>query len=259
MEQKNIIPIIDCNTVVGFWPRRKVDSSLQALLKTMERYGVVRALCVSTNAIFYDYRRGNDETILMARQSNNRLLPVITVDPREYIGCFKEIELRARQGLRLFRFFPDIQGWPIRFAPFRDIVQMLNELRLPWMVSAHAIGVATEIAELVKDFSTPVILTSINYNNLSEVISVMKHVLHIHVETHKLFSPSAYELLKEHIGVERIVFGSFAPIQYFASSYMPLMRSSLSDEEKQKILCENIRTVLMTKVQQVEVVGEGAG
>lgn len=246
------MPIIDCNTVVGFWARRQVDASVNALLKTMERYGVARALCVSTTAIFYDYRQGNEEMLSIARQTNFRLFPVATVDPREYANCFNEIELRARQGWKLFRFFPDLQGWSVRYAPFRDIVQLLSELKLPFMIPAHAIGVATEIAELVSEFQTPVILTTINYNNLSEAISVMKHVRHIYIETHKLFSVGAYEILREHVGVERLVFGSFSPVQYFASSYLPLIHSSLADDEKRKILCENIRLMLGTKTERAE-------
>ncbi len=252
MSQGQAIPIIDCNTVVGFWTRRQVDTSVDALLKVMERYGVARALCVSTTAIFYDYRQGNEETLSIARQTNFRLFPVATVDPREYVGCFNEIELRARQGWRLFRFFPDLQGWSVKYAPFRDIVQLLGDLKLPFMISAHAPGIATEVAELVSEVQAPVILTAVNYNNLSELISVMKHVKHIYIETHKLFSVGAYEILKEHVGVERIVFGSFAPVQYFASSYLPLIHSSLTDDEKRKILCENIRLMLGAKTERVE-------
>ncbi|MCS7254393.1 MAG: amidohydrolase family protein [Armatimonadota bacterium] len=252
MSQGQTTPIIDCNTVVGFWVRRQVDSSAEALLKIMDKYGVVRALCVSTTAIFYDYRQGNEETLSIARRSNFRLYPVATVDPREYINCFKEIELRARQGWRLFRFFPDLQGWTVRYAPFRDIAQLLGELKLPFMLPAHATGVATEIAELVGELQVPVILTAVNYNNLSEIISVMKQTQHICIETHKLFSTGAYEILKEHVGVERIAYGSFAPVQYFASSYLPLIRSSLTDDEKRKILCENIRWILEAKGERAE-------
>lgn len=252
MNQGQTIPIIDCNTVVGFWVRRQIDSSAGALLKIMDKYGVARALSISTTAIFYDYRLGNEETLSVARQSNYRLYPVATVDPREYISCFKEIELRARQGWRLFRFFPDLQGWKIRYAPFRDIVQLLGELKLPFMIPAHAPGVPTEVAELISELQVPAILTTVNYNNLSEIISVMKQVQHIYIETHKLFSTGVYEVLKEHVGVEHIVFGSFAPVQYFASSYLPLIRSSLTDDEKRKILCENIRLVLGAKADRAE-------
>lgn len=250
MANASSIPIVDCNTVVGFFPRRHVDTTPQALLSIMDKYGVVRALCISTTGIFYDYRRGNEETLAIARNSNNRLLPVATVDPRQYLNCAEEIERRARQGWRLFRFFPDYQGWPLNFAPFREIVHQLNELQLAWMIPVQSLGAATQIADMVADLQTPVIFTRVSYSNLGEVLCVMKGMPHIYVETHLLNSPDAFEVVAATVGVERLIFGSFAPLHYFASAYMPLQYSSLSDDDKRKVLVENIRVVLQPTKSQ---------
>jgi hypothetical protein len=94
------LPIVDCNTWVGFYPRQAIDLSPQVLLSLMRRYGVARALFVHTTAVFYDARTGNDLAVQVARESGGLLLPVATLNPLQYRGMFEEVERRLQQGFQ---------------------------------------------------------------------------------------------------------------------------------------------------------------
>ena len=237
-------PIVDCNTWVGFYPRQAIDLSPQVLLSLMRRYGVARALFVHTTAVFYDARTGNDLAVQVARESGGLLLPVGTLNPLQYRGMFDEVEKRLQQGFRLFRFFPHWQGWLPKIAPFHDLVVFLNERGVPFLVDCPKVGWATEIAELARKVQIPIVLCDVSEDNLSEVLCVVKSLPNLHLETSCITQPDGFEMVCAEVGVDKLVFGSGAPLYYFASALFPLLHSSLSDEDKRKILVENLRRIV---------------
>lgn len=239
-------PVIDANTVCGFWAKRQVDISAETLARTMQQFGVARYLATSTTAIFYDFRAGNDETLALG-QKHQGLVPVATVDPRQYVDCLTEIDKRAQQGFPLFRLFPVVQEYPINFAPLHDIFAKLNELSKPAMIEIRNLGDATELAEIVALNQTPVIMSGVSHSNLGEAICVMKANSQLYIETHFLNSTDAFEVLIAEVGSDRIVFGSYSPIRYFSSAYLSVMTASISDEQKGQILGGNVRNLLAAK------------
>jgi len=238
--------IIDANTICGFWASRRIDISPEALARVMQHGGVARYLAVSTTGIFHDFREGNDEILALAQKSPG-MVPVATVDPRQYVDCFAELERRAAQGFSLFRLFPDWQGYPLNFAPLHDVLAKLNELGKPVMIAAPRMGDITALAEQVAFHQTPVILTGVNYENLGEALSVMKANAQIYLESHLLNSPDAFEVIAAEVGADRVVFGSSAPLRYFASAYLSVTTAGLSDNDKAGILGGNIRRLLAAK------------
>ncbi|MBI3920513.1 MAG: amidohydrolase family protein [Armatimonadetes bacterium] len=239
-------PIIDANTICGFWARRQTDISPDTLARLMQQAGVARYLTVSTTAIFYDFRAGNDETLALG-QKHPGLVPVATVDPRQYIDCLAEVEKRAQQGFLLFRLFPELQGYPLDFAPLHDILAKLNELNRPVMITTAKLGDATQLADMIALHQTPVIMTDVNYLNLGEAICVMKAHTHLYLETHLLNSPDAIEVLTSEVGADRLIFGSYSPLRYFSSSYLSVSAATITEEQKTQVLVGNIRNLLSAK------------
>ncbi|MER3502039.1 MAG: hypothetical protein C4295_11325 [Candidatus Fervidibacterota bacterium] len=238
------LPIVDCNTWVGFYPRQAIDMSAQTLLTLMRRYGVARALFVHTTAVFYDARIGNDLAVKVAHESGGTLLPVATLNPLQFRGITEEVERRLQQGFRLFRFFPSLQGWTPFIAPFRDLLQFLSERKVPLLVDCPQVGWATSLADLAQSLQVPVIFTDVAEENLSEVLWVMKAVPNLYLETSCLKQPDGYELAAAEVGIDRLIFGSGAPLHYFASTLYPLLHSALSNEDKRKVLVENLRGIV---------------
>jgi hypothetical protein len=234
--------IIDVNTVFGFWPKRIADIALNTLLELMDRNGIKRACTLSARGVFYDFVEGNDET-LAAAQAHPQLIPVGTVNPCHWLGCLDEAQRLIDQGVRLFRFFPQYQEWNIGQTPFRKLLrERLAAAGIAFMVPAE-MGF-TAIGEMAAGIQNPVIVESFRYSSLAEAIVVMQQVSNLYIETHLIASPNWVEVLKAEVGVERIVFGSNAPLSYLSAATAQIEHAQVPDADKELIFGGNVRRIL---------------
>src|ERR1051326_5487734 len=95
----------------------------------MARHGVEKSVAVHTTGICHSFESGNEAT-LAALSSTPSILPAATIDPRGWLN-----RLPAEiNNFRLVRFFPTLQGWPIRSLAFQDALVRVAEVGLPSMV-----------------------------------------------------------------------------------------------------------------------------
>ncbi|HEX8552036.1 MAG TPA: amidohydrolase family protein [Abditibacteriaceae bacterium] len=240
------IPILDGCTLFGPWPQHPADLAVETLAAVMARNGVVRSLALSTTGIWHDYRQGNEETVAACRANPQQLFPVATLDPRAYPEALGEADARAAQGVRLFRFFPERQCWPLRFAPFRELLQRCDALKVPVAVTTSRVGDVTELAEAVAFTQSPLLLAGVNAVNLGEAIAVMRSDAKFYLETTALLQPGALEAVRDGVpnGIERLVFASYSPLRYLSAALHPILYSTLSDEEKTLVLSGNLKRLL---------------
>lgn len=243
------IPILDGCTFFGPWPQHSADLAVETLVAGMAKHGVARSLVTSTTGIFHDYRQGNEETVAAYRAYPQQLVPVITLDPRAYPECLEEAQNRAREGFRLFRFFPERQGWPLRFAPFRELLQECDKLKVLVAVTTSRAGDVTELAEAVAFTQSPLLLAGVNSENLGEALAVMKNDAKFYLETTALLQPGALEQICAVVpgGIERLVFSSYAPLRYLSASLNTIIYSTLTEAEKTLILSGNLKRLLSNK------------
>jgi hypothetical protein len=234
--------IIDVNTVFGFWPKRKADIALNSLLAVMRERGISRACTLSTRGVFYDFLEGNRET-LEATKAHPQLIAAGTVNPCRWIGCLEEAQRLIDVGVRLLRFFPQYQEWTISQAPFRKLVrEVLAPSEVALMIPAEE-GF-TAIGDMAAGISNPVIVESFRYCSLAEAIVVMQEVPNVFIETHLINSPNWVELLKEEVGIDRIIFGSNAPLSYVSAATAQIEYAQVSTEDKALMLGGNLKRVL---------------
>ena len=238
--------IFDSCTLFGPWPRHAADLSVDALLQGMAQNNITRSLVTSTTGIYYDYRQGNSETLELAKANAAQLFPVATLDPRAYPECLTEAENRAGEGFRLFRFFPSRQNWPIRFAPFRELLHKCDELNVPVAVEISQPGDCTELAEATASLKAPLLLAGVTPGLLGEVLSVMRADTKFSVETTHLLAPDTFEMIRDAIpsGASRLIFASYSPLRYLSAALAPILTSTLSDDDKAAILGGNLKTLL---------------
>lgn len=234
--------ILDVNTVFGFYPYRKVDTSLETLKKVLDDYKA-KAFSLSLKGIFYDAKEGNEETIEILTGEDN-LYPVATYDPRAYPRDTEYLEGLTIKGFLAIAFFPRIQGWVIDFAPIRMILDMIESESLPIIFHTGGYGEITKISLLAEGIDNPVILSGVGYSNLSEAIAVAEEIDNIYIETHLLNSPDAIELVNRYIGADRLIFGSGTPILSFETAYNVIEKSSLSDDDKERIFYKNLEDLV---------------
>ena len=241
-------PIFDACTLFGPWPRHADELSLENLLGAMATNNITRSMALSTTAIFYDFRAGNTGTLEAARQNSGKLLPVATLDPRAYPACLQEAETRAGEGFRLFRFYPDRQGWPIGFAPFRELLQKCDSLGVTVAVNLSQPGAITDLADAVTFTQAPLLLAGVTSQTLGEAIAVMRGGAKFHIETTHLTAPGALEAIVEAVpnGADRLIFSSQSPLRYLSAALGPVLASALSQDQKAAVLGGNLKR-LVTK------------
>ena len=239
--------IIDSNTLFGFWPKRNLDASAETLLERMKESSISRALSVSTRGILYDFREGNDETRITCSESNQRLIPVATINPSRYFGVSEEVDRIIEMGFRIVRFFPEPQEWKISQRHFTKLLEKVSETRLIVMLPSTE-GVTT-IANTIAGIDNKVIIETIRaYPNLAELIIVLQENPNLYVETHLINSTDFIEVLISEVGQNRIIFGSGAPIHSFGSAILPVTNANTSAEAKEKILSGNILDLIEAAV-----------
>ena len=235
--------MIDACTIFGFWPKKRIDSSLEGLLKIMETHGVERFLSLSTTGIFYDDEEGNEETLRKSRECP-QIIPAATVDLRKYSGVGNRVKELLGKGFRIVRLFPDLQSWPLDYEPFLRVLEQAGKIRMPLMVPVSGLGQATQIGRLAGRFGVTVVLVGVNYGLYAEALAVMRRRGNVYIESAKFNTPDAFEVFVREVGARRIVFASHSPFSYFSSAFLPLERAEIGEEEKSLILKGNIERVL---------------
>jgi len=241
---------MDANTYFGFWPKHEVDVSIDCLRRTMDRHGVEKFVSLSLKGIFYDYEEGNQETLREAKK-DERLIPAATVDLRKYYGEGKVVRQCLEQGFKLIRLFPNLQGWPLNYAPFFRLLDEVAEAKMPLMITliiqpsgTHCLGMITDIARLTSAWRSPVIISSFDHFYYPEILSVLETNSNIHMDSSLFNTPDSYQLFASRGYAGRIVFGSNAPLYYFASASLGLDRADISEDQKKMIRSENLERLL---------------
>jgi len=261
------LDIIDINTTFGAYPGKLMYPGEDGLLAALGENGVARALTLATSGIFYNDMAGNLDTMRTCLKHDDKMIPVATINPTSHRSLQITQDL-ALQPFAFFRFFPGLQGWPTDFAPFVQVVRMLGDagkpllersIKLPtpsrgwkiWadggealMVSVEKPGDVTMLARVVADYPGRVIIEGVSAATLTETLSVMQNFEHLHIETHMLHIPDALAILRDTVGIHRVLFGSGAPGLSLPAALAYVQGSSLSESDKRAVLFENASSLL---------------
>ncbi len=230
--------LVDINTCFGKTPKRRVDWSPATLLSLLEAKAVDRALTYSLRGVLYDFITGNDETWEVC-SGHQRLIPVATIDPRRHFGCLEEVERCADRGFRVFRFFPDQQGWAINSKPFLNICEAIAEQRAAVLLPAGASGQQTLIGEVIAPFGFSIVLIGAGYGVNAETYAVTAEYDNVFAETHMFDTPGTIEGLVWVAGPHKLMFGSNSPDRYFGPAYAMVQHAELTEEDRAAILGGN--------------------
>jgi predicted TIM-barrel fold metal-dependent hydrolase len=235
--------IVDSNTFFGFSPREKVDYSLDALEGMLKKNSVAQAMSLSLRGVSFDFQEGNDETLAASKQ-RPWLIPCATIDPRRHLGCLEEIHRMREAGVKAFRFFPDVQGWPVDFLPMRNLLVEIDRLGGIAFVPAGENGMGTRTLSILDGLLVPTILVGATYVSLGEAIACLQSSPNLYLDTQQLVTPMALEVLTQEVGVDRVIFGSRAPERSLRAAIRMVADSSLSESDKAKVFSGNVLHLL---------------
>lgn len=231
--------ITDVNTLFGAYPAQHPDSDAEALVSVMQAHGVDYCLTLSTLGLFHRDAEGNAETMRACR-AHDHLIPVATLNPCHFWGQPGLIEGITNEPFEMFRFFPQFQKWPYEFAPFAEILKTLGGLpKMAIMVGVAQPGDVSRLARVVADYPHPVVIEGVSRDTLAEALTVLRGNSRLYLETHALRVPDALPLLRDAVGIGRVLFGSDAPGLSLAAALGYVRNSGLADADQAAVLGGN--------------------
>lgn len=260
LEQEPPWPLVDTNVSLFRWPfRRLPDDTTQKLVTTLRRYGVVEAWAGSLEGVFHADMKGVNERLMeeCARWSD-LLRPCGTIHPglpdweEDFRQCVDD------WGMKVLRLFPNYHGYSLDRPEVEALLLMAAKRR-----------VLVQIVVEMEDPRTQPRLFRVPPVNLAPLEQLLKRVPDVTImllNGHRTYSPTqlrrwmesgrvfvdlsmlegvgGIERLVGTVSAERVCFGSFVPLFYFAAARLKLVESRLAPEVQQAIASGNARRLL---------------
>ncbi len=235
--------IFDLDTIAGFYPRKKADISLKKLNKVLKSHIVRRSCLVSARGVFYDSRDGNEETLVWAEASRvdcfSQFTPVGTVDMRNFEGEDVYIQSLRVRGVRIWRLFPDEQGWDCTHPGFISFLDCLDGsgdiLYMPGKLSSIKSAASGRDLRIIVDT---------HFYNLTDTLFSIEPGDGFFLSTRRLHGPGVIKKICEKFGSERMLFASGSPLMSLSGALAIVRNADLSVEEEANILGGNLSQML---------------
>ncbi len=235
--------IADAYTLLGAWPETEIELSAHTLLRAMKGRGVSRALVSHASAIFYDSAIGNRENDAICGQ-HAELHPVSVLNPLRYPTCIAEAEQALAQGQRAFRLCPGEHEYPFSesVGPLRELLRSLTGASALF-VDVTRLAAPVISAGVLELLPAPVVFT-VDAGGLGTVLHAGTVSAHVRVETSRLTAGGAVEAAAAGVGIDRLIFGSGAPLRTLGSAVMSVQYAEFSEADRAAIFESNLAGLL---------------
>ena len=227
---------LDIDVLIGRFPDRPgPEGDPTAVMAMLADRGVARAAVASLRAALFDVTVGNADAMAVPDG-----VAVGTLDLRDPLGSSAELERLVAAGVRAVRFFPEEQGVEPDFPAVLHLARLAADAGLVILTGGDVRRFWRPFAGL----GTGVVFLDTHFYHLGDFLLVAADEPGFHTSTRLLTSPDGLEQVTEHVGAQRLLFGSRAPVY---EPYVPLLRlatSSLSATEKLMVAGGNARRLL---------------
>ncbi|WP_347244374.1 amidohydrolase family protein [Thermogutta sp.] len=253
-------PIVDTNVYLFGWPFRKLpDDTPEKLVTTLRRYGVVEAWAGSLEGVFHSDMRGvNERLVEECSRWPDLLRPCGTIHPglpdweEDFRQCVDD------WGIKILRLFPNYHGYSLDGPEVEGLLHMAAQRRVILQI----------VVEMEDSRTQPHLfrVPPVNLSRLERLLEKIPEVTIMLLNAHRICSPTqlrrwmesgrvfvdlsmlegvgGIERVVETVPVERVCFGSFLPLFYFAAAHLKLVESRLSPAVRQAVASENARRLL---------------
>ncbi|GAA3777719.1 amidohydrolase family protein [Micromonospora maritima] len=227
---------LDVDVLVGRYADRPGPTGdPRRVAEVLAANGIGRAAVANLRAALFDVPTGNDETAALA---GPRVLPVGGVDLRDPLGAEREVDRLAERGFRAVRLFPDEQRVEADFPSVRHVARR-----------AAAAGLVVLTGGDVRRFwrplrGTTVVFLDTHFYHLGDFVVAARDEPGFHTSTRLLNSPDALETVAEHLGVDRLLYGSRTPWYEAVVPRLRLARGNLTPTDVAAVAGGNARRLL---------------
>ena len=248
--------LIDTNVFLGRWPFRRLPLDEASLLvKRLREQGVEQAWAGSFDAVLHQDVDGvNGRLANLCRRTDEKLLlPIGTVNPalpdweEDLRRCQEKYQMRG------IRVFPNYHRYAVNDAACVKLLKLATER-----------GLFVQLVVSMEDERTQHPLVQVPHVDLAPLVEVVKGVNglrlqllnafrslrpdlllklvnagHVSVEIATLEGVAGVEELLKQVPLERVMFGSLAPLFYFEAAALKLKESKLNEGQMAAIQREN--------------------
>jgi predicted TIM-barrel fold metal-dependent hydrolase len=249
--------MIDGGVFLGEDPTVGIGSDAEELVDKLGGIGISQALAVSFEAIYYDYRRGNQATLDVCSRSNGRLLAVASINPVGYDCTSTYVEDLAQEEFLGLALFPHLQPWDWSHYSLRKLAEQAAQAGL---FLQPAVQTAADLSEMIRAFAEVDATILVRwmrrggYNNLADMLAIALDHPNVYLDVGSVTQSGGITFLADRLGADRLYFASNAPLAYEACSTFLLEAAELSDDDRSLI-----RSGTLSKVIDVELASPNSG
>ena len=231
--------IIDAYSLVGGIPIRSAQTDFPQLLSEMESTGVNHVMATSLKAIHADARKGNQYLFDQA-SDDPRILPVGVIAPLAGSNDIEEIITECIDNNAVALAFPAEQSLSFSSLVFQKTIRTAANSKLPLIAyGATKSGTPSQLAKFTSNLGCRLLFSGTIYFLLDELMAVLDGFDHVYSDTSWQTTPGAIELLVEHGGSERVLFGSGCPVRPIRPALNTVLDTDLENKVKRNILGSN--------------------
>jgi predicted TIM-barrel fold metal-dependent hydrolase len=230
--------VIDVSVLAESVSPYGINDARQALQRHGLRHGLL-AIRAARHEV------ANDRVLAAA---DERLLPVATLNPVQYLDWPAELERVLAAGVVALRFLPGVQGWSVDSEAFRAIA---GRVRVPLLLPVGRFGDATAIGAATEGHGA-VVLMGAHYSQLGDCLAALERWPHLYLETSRMAHFRAIETVVRTIGVERVLFGSGAPARPVQAALNMVLSARIDSAEMHAILGGNAARVFGLRVEEFD-------
>lgn len=249
-------PITDVHVTLSRWPFRRLPlDETPALVEALQSHGITQAWAGSFDALLHkdiasvNSRLADD----CAKHGNGVLLPFGAVNPK--LPDWEEDLRRCAEeyGMRGIRLHPNYHGYTLDDPIFAQLLQRATERKLIVQVTTamedermmHPLLQVkpVDVNPLVDMLPTVPGARIVLLNALRTVPApILPKIIgagEVYAEIASLEGVGGIANILQHMPVERLLFGSHAPLFYVESALLKLRESQISEEQLRNICNEN--------------------
>jgi len=255
--------LIDVNAYLGHFAFRQLRFNTgSTLLTMMDSAAIDQAVVSSASAITYrNVQAGNEEVAAEVRGHRDRLIPFAVINPG-YAGWRDDlVRCHEEFGMGGLRLYPNWHAYHLSDPSCLELVQAASERHMTvsiavraedprqrhWLLDVPDVALE-EIATLVQQFPQAQFLIVNGINFVRSQLGRNQNGLppNYHIEVSRLSALLQNEIgaLLDHLGPERVVFGTGMPFTYPGPALLKLQVLSASEAVKEQIAWKNAARLL---------------
>ncbi|MDZ4857479.1 MAG: amidohydrolase family protein [Candidatus Hydrogenedentes bacterium] len=254
-------PIIDVNVTLARWPTRRLPhDDTPALVKLLRSRGITQAWAGTFDGLLHKDLASANARLAddCAKHGDGVLLPFGSVNPK--LPDWEEDLRRCVEdhGMRGIRLHPNYHGYELTDAVFVHVLQMAAERKMLVQIVAsmeddrmmHPLMRVPQVdivplpEALAQAPGTRVVLLNASRAVPAPVLPKIFGAGEVYFDFAMLEGVGGIANQLQHMHIERLLFGSHAPMLYIDSAILKLRESDLTDDQR-NIICHGNAERLM--------------